>query len=245
MPIQTRAVVLAGFGLLGLLGLTVHPILGQQPDTQVQRTAADAGQPARSAAVAMAPAVIAGIDMERVINEYDRYKESSEKFKAEAMQKQKELELLLAEAKGYAEKRDSFGVGTPDYQKFSDLLADTQAKFEAQKQKIAADFTIRESNAVAEIYNDIRYVVDFIAKKRGVTFVVQIGSNDKINGENPNDVMAAVARNVVWNDPTADITDQVVTTLNAYHKQRKAQGQQGGAAPAAGTPATAPAAGGN
>lgn len=245
MPIQTRAVVLAGFGLLGLLGLTVHPILGQQPDTQVQRTAADAGQPARSAAVAMAPAVIAGIDMERVINEYDRYKESSEKFKAEAMQKQKELELLLAEAKGYAEKRDSFGVGTPDYQKFSDLLADTQAKFEAQKQKIAADFTIRESNAVAEIYNDIRYVVDFIAKKRGVTFVVQIGSNDKINGENPNDVMAAVARNVVWNDPTADITDQVVTTLNAYHKQRKAQGQQGSAAPAAGTPSAAPAAGGN
>ncbi|MEW4567284.1 OmpH family outer membrane protein [Tautonia sp. JC769] len=246
MPIQTRAVALVG---LGLLGLTPCPSLAQQPaDPQVQRTTADAGQPARSAAVAMAPAVIAGIDMERVINEYDRYKESSEKFKAEAMQKQKELELLLAEAKGYAEKRDSFGVGTPDYQKFSDLLADTQAKFEAQKQKIAADFTIRESNAVAEIYNDIRYVVDFIAKKRGVTFVVQIGSNDKINGENPNDVMAAVARNVVWNDPTADITDQVVSTLNAYHQQRKSQSPQGGAAspaPAPATPASAPAAGGN
>ena len=246
MPIPTRSIAVLGLGLLGVFGLAARPISGQQTDSQVQRTTTDTGQAARAAATAMAPAVIAGIDMERVINEYDRYKESSEKFKAEALQKQKELEVLLAEAKGYAEKRDSFGVGTPDYQKFSDLLADTQAKFEAQKQKIAADFTIRESNAVAEIYNDIRYIVDFIAKQKGVTFVVQIGSNEKVTGENPNDVMAAVARNVVWNDPSADITDQVITTLNAFHQKRKAQqGTAPAASPAAPATHPAPAAGGN
>jgi Skp family chaperone for outer membrane proteins len=246
MPISTRAAAIMGLGLVGMLGLAARPALSQQTaDPQVQRSnagTAGAGQAARGAAATLAPAVIAGIDMERVINEYDRYKESSETFKAEAMQKQKDLEVLLAEAKSLAERRDSFGVGTPDYQKYSDMLVDAQAKFEAQKNKIASDFTLRESNAVAEIYNDIRHIVDYIAKKKGVTFVVQVGPNTNITGENPNDVMAAVARNVVWNDPSADITGEVVATLNAYHARRKAQGGAPAAAPAS-TPAAAPAAG--
>ncbi|RUL89746.1 OmpH family outer membrane protein [Tautonia sociabilis] len=243
MPIPSRAAALVGLGLVGMLGLAARPMLGQQADSKVQRT--DAGQPARATAATLAPAVIAGVDMERIINEYDRYKESSEKFKAEALQKQKELEVMLAEAKRLAEQRDQFGVGTPDYQKYSDLLADAQAKFEAQKQKVAADFTIRESNAVAEIYNDIRYVVDYMAKQKGISFVIQIGNNEKVSGENPNDVMAAVARNVVYHDPSADITDQVIATLNAFHSRRKAQQ---GAAPApapAAAPAQPPAGGGN
>lgn len=246
MPISTRAAAIMGLGLVGMLGLAARPAVAQTADPQVQRSNAGTGQAARGAAATLSPAIIAGIDMERVINEYDRYKESSETFKAEAMQKQKDLEVLLAQAKQLAEQRDQFGVGTPDYQKFSDDLADAQAKFEAQKQKIASDFTIRESNAVAEIYNDIRYIVDYIAKKKGVTFVVQVGPNNNITGENPNDVMAAVARNVVYHDPSADITDEVISTLNAYHGRRKAQ--QGGAPPAApAAPATGatPPAGGN
>ncbi|QDV37292.1 OmpH family outer membrane protein [Tautonia plasticadhaerens] len=249
MPISIRAAAIMGLGLVGTLGLAARPTVAQNADPQVQRSnagTAGAGQAARGAAATLAPAVIAGIDMERVINEYDRYKESSETFKSEAMKKQKDLEVLLAEAKQLAEQRDQFGVGTPDYQKFSDQLADAQAKFEAQKNKISQDFTIRESNAVAEIYNDIRYIVDYIAKKKGVTFVVQVGPNNNITGENPNDVMAAVARNVVYHDPAAEITDEVITTLNAYHGRRKSQQ---GSAPAPAAPATgsapAPAAGGN
>ena len=69
-----------------------------------------------------------------------------------------------------------------------------------------------------------------MAKKKGITFVVQVGSNDKITGEDPNTVMAAVARNVVYHDPSADITDEVIATLNAMYEKRKAQ--QGGAAAA-------------
>lgn len=186
----------------------------------------------------MAPAVIAAINMQKVLSEYNRYKESSEKFEADSMQKRKELELLLAEARDHAEKRESFGVGTPDYQAFSDKLADTQAKFEAQKQKIAADFAIRESNAVAEIYNDVRYIVEYISKQKNISLVMQVGSSDKLTGENPDLVMSTVLQPVVYHDPSIDITDQVISTLNAFHERRKAQ--QGGAAPSA-APATAPA----
>ena len=238
MPISNRAVTTAGLGLAAMLGLAVSSAFGQQADPQVQRSNAGNGAGAsagRAAATAMSPAVIAAVDMEKVINEYDRYKESSETFKAEAMKKQTELEALLQEAKAFAEKRDQFAAGTPDYQKYSDSLTDTQAKFEAQKQKIAAEFTLRESNAVAEIYNDIRYVIGHIAKNKGITFVVQVGPNENISGSNPDEVMAAVARNVVYHDPSADITDTVITTLNSMHKQR------GGQVPAAPNPAAAPA----
>ena len=234
MPSSNRTVAALG---LGLMALIAQPTLAQQADPGVQRT--DAAQAQRAAA--MAPAVIAAIDMERVINAYDRYKESSEKFKAEVLQKQKELALMLEDAKKYAEQRNTMKPGTPDYQKYSDLLTETQAQYEAERKKIAESFTIRESNAVADIYNDIRWVVKWLAEKKGVTFVVQIGSNDQITGENPDAVMAAVARNVVYHDPSADITDEVIDALNRSHAQRKAK-QNGGSTAA---PAAAPASGGN
>ncbi len=221
MPISTRAAFGLGISLAGLVALAVQTTSGQS-DGQVQR--ADTKQQAGAAqAKSLGPVVIASVDMERIIQEYEKYKDSSETFKMDATKKQGELAALLNEAKTAAEKRDQYKIGTPDYQTYNDRVAELQAQYNAQKDKITNDFMQKESNAIAAIYNDIRYITEWYSKNNGITYVIQVGKSEAITGDDPNTVMAAMARNVVYYSPSTDITSEILSVLNTYYQKQKAQ----------------------
>ncbi len=224
MKMTTRAAAAVGIGLaLALVvGLITRSSTAQQTDRAVQRT--DTGQTANGTSTNS----MAVLNLEQVINQYDRYNESSDRFKAEAQKKQAELNLMLEEVKRIAEEQSAMKVGTPDFQRLSDQFTDAKARYEAEQQKAYSDLSIRESSTVAEIYNDIRYVVDWLAKRRGLSMVIQAGSNDRITGEDPDSVAVAVSRNVIWHDAQIDITNDVIDVLNRMYTQAK----QGNANPA-------------
>ncbi|CAN5862469.1 hypothetical protein BH23PLA1_BH23PLA1_23240 [soil metagenome] len=238
MPISIRAALAMGLSLAGLAALAVSTTQGQS-DGQVQRADTNA-QAGAAQPKGIGNASVASIDMERIIQEYEKYKESSETFKNEAGKKQQELMGLLTEAKTAAEKRDQYKIGTPDYQTYNDRVAELQAQYNAQKDKVTNDFMQKESNAIAAIYNDIRYITEWYAKNNGITFVIQVGKSEAISGDDPNTVMAAMARNVVYYHPSTDITTEILAVLNNYYQKQKAQAGGTGA-----TPAAAPANGGN
>lgn len=245
MRTSARLMFAATVGLAGMVGLAARPILAQV-DAKVQKAATPAnGNATRpTAPPAVGPAVIGSIDMERVIQEYEKYKESSDKFKSAALKKQTELQTMLQEAKNVAEQRDRYKPGTPDFSKYNDKLTELQVKLNAEKEKISQNFQMEESSAVADIYNDIRKMTEAVAKNKNMTFVVQVGRNEPLTGENPNDVMAALSRNIVYYNPASDVTNDVVYALNYYYKKSKeANGTPQPAAPkAAAQPAAQPAA---
>jgi Skp family chaperone for outer membrane proteins len=247
MRTTTRILIAGSLGLGALAGFVARPSLGQN-DPKVQKTAtsAPAGTAARPAAP-VTPAVIGSIDMERAIQEYQRYKDSSAKFQSESMNGQKELQNMLAEAKSVAEMREKYKIGTPDYNKFNDKLAEIEAKFQAEKQKMSTQFAQAEAGAVAEIFNDIRQMCEAVAKNKNMNFVVQVGKNEALTGENPDQVMATLSRNVVYYNPASDITNDVIYALNYYYKKKKESAGTAtpapAPAPAGAAPAAAPAAG--
>lgn len=214
MTISTRASLAVGLCLIGLVSV-VAPTLGQQ-DGAVRPT-----NNTQAAAAPGKPAVFGAIDLEKVIQDYQKYKDSSEKFKAEATKKKAELEAMAAEGRDAAEKMSQMKPGTPDYQKWNDKVTEIKAKLEANREQIAADFTLRESEAVATIYNDIRQMTAAVAQQRKMNFVVQVSNNEPVAGTDPNAVMAAMARNVVYYDPSADITADVTKWLNHYYEKSK------------------------
>jgi Skp family chaperone for outer membrane proteins len=234
MRTSTRALIVAGLGLSAMVGFVAHPTLGQT-DKDVKRSAAppsNNGTGARPAAPTLAPAVVGSLDLERAMYEYEKFKESSAKFQAETLKSQADLTNMLTEAKGYADQAERFKPGTPEYQRLSDKMSEIKAKLAAEKEKLQAQFALKESSTVADIYNDVRRMTEAVAKQKGMSFIVQVGKAEQLTGENPQEVMAAIARNVVYYNPSTDITNDVIYALNYYWKKGKE---------ANGTPAAAPA----
>jgi Skp family chaperone for outer membrane proteins len=233
MPLRSRATLAVGLGLAGWVALA-GPASGQQPDRDVRRTT---GQQAATAAMpAVTPATIGTIDLDKVFREYDKVKVSSDRFKQEALKKQGELGQIASEAKTAADKMSQMKPGTPDYQQWNKKVTELKATIEATREQVQQDLTFRESEALAEIYKDIRLMTAAVARKRGMTYVVKT-SDEPVSGSDPNSVMSAMARTVVYSDPAADISKEVVTYLN--YNYQKANNPTAAGAPAAATPKAA------
>ncbi len=76
-------------------------------------------------------------------------------------------------------------------------------------------------------------MVGWIAQYKKMTYVVQV-SNEPVSGSNPNSVMAAMAKTVVYADARNDITKDVVYNLN-----KRVQGRPAASAPKAAGPGAA------
>ncbi len=233
-----RAVGFLGLGAVGLAVLGT-PALGQQE-----------GAAAKAAAAAVTPMPtnvhIGSIDMDRVFKDYKRVKNESERLKTEALAKQGELQKLMNQLRQLATELDALAPGSKDFKEKQTEATKLKAELEAEREQAQGEFARREAEALATIYKEVQMITAAVAKQRGFTFVVKV-SNESVTGNDPNSVMAAMARSVVYYDPSTDLTTTVVGYLNQRYDA--AVGAQGGAAttgstaaPATGDAATKPAA---
>ena len=236
MTISSRVALAAGLSFVGLAGL-VAPTLGQQADRAVQKVATAAGTgsaPAPAAAPAakpIGPAVIASVDIEAVFKDYEKVKVTSEAFKAEMMLKQSEIGKIANEGKQAAEMIAKFTPGSPDFKKLEERIARLKADLQIKQEQAQNDLVQKEADSLAGLYKDISGMVGRVAASKHLTYVVKI-SNEPIESTDPNSVMAAMARTVVYADPSTNITPEVIYWLNHYYKASVAAQPGAAAAPA-------------
>ena len=193
-----------------------------------------------------APAVIGTIDIDQVLKNYDKAKALDEKLKAEVMAAQSKLSKLMEEGRSLAEQLQRLKPGTPDFQKLSDQLSEIKAKLEAGKESEQAKMEQRVSESMTSILEDIKKITSQVARKHSMTYVVRI-SKAPVGGSDQRAVGMSMAEPVVYSDPMADVSDEVIQYLNYFYKA------SGGVAPSlvntagsakadpAATPASAPA----
>jgi Skp family chaperone for outer membrane proteins len=100
-----------------------------------------------------------------------------------------------------------------------------------------------EAVTLAGLYREIQAMTARVAVWRGMNYVVKV-SNEPVTASEPNAVMAAMSRTVVFSDPRNDITPQVVQFLNQeYRKTAGAQARPAAAPASAAQPASTPARG--
>jgi outer membrane protein len=208
MVVSSRAVVAVAVGL----GLAVGPALGQQQDNAVRKTTSQSSAPKPPA-----PAVFGTVDIDAVFKGYDKVKASSDEFKAAALARKQELMKLLNEAQQENEMLSKLTPGSVDAKKHEDKLTALKAQHEANREQAEREFALREAEALATLYKEIQQMVGAVAKTRGMTYVIKV-SNEPISGSNPNSVMAAMAKTVVYADARNDITNDVVFWLNRNYK---------------------------
>ncbi len=236
---STRAALAIGLGLVGVAGL-VGQSVGQDP--AVSRTN---GTAATTKAAAAPPSGLIGtIDMDFVLKNYDKFKYIIEAENAEAYSRQNDLMKIANEGRSEAEKLAKLAPGSLDEKKIKDKLTSLKAQLEAGREQAQAEFSQKEVDALATVYNDMQAMAAGVAKVRGMTYVMKY-SNSPARPIDPKSVEGALSRSMLYADPRMDITPDVVRWLNIRYKESGGPQPKGlplpGTPGAAGAPGAAPA----
>lgn len=233
MPTSSRAIW--ALGLFGVTGLVASSTAQTGAGQAAPNTAAPTG-------THPTPAIVASVDLDAVFKGYAKVKDSSDLLKTDALNKQNELMKISLEMKKLTEKMQQFQPGSSDQKKLEVEFTKYKAQLEAEREQAQHDFAQREAEALGGLYKEVQTMVSRVAAKYGYTHVIK-SSNEPITGSDPNSVMAAMARSVIYADPSTDITQIVLFNLNKSYEMQKDQTKN--SPPAAGAQprrtATAPA----
>ena len=234
---STRAALAIGLGLVGVAAL-VGQSVGQ--DAQVRQTNGTAA-PVSAKAAAPAAGLIGTIDMDFVLKNYDKFKYIIETENAEAYNRQNDLMKIANEARSESEKLAKLAPGSLDEKKIQDKMTSLKAQFEAGREQAQAEFSRKEVDALAAVYNDMQAMAAGVAKQRGMSFVMKY-SNTPAKATDPKSVEGALSRSILYADSRTDITPDVVKWLNYRYKESGGPQPKGLPMPgAAGTQGAAPA----
>ena len=227
MPKSTRIVAVAGLALAGLAALVARQATGQ--DREVQRTASSAPAPA---AKFTAP-IIGCIDISAVLEGYKKVEFLQQQTQTEALQLKAELDRLMSQGQQTMQEMEKLTPSSEEFRAAETKVIELRAKIEAGKEQAQRDIAMKQAQAYETVYKEIQQVVKGLAERNGLTYVVQI-SNDPVTSENPDSVLAALSRTIVYSDRSApDLTQSVINYLNSnYEKTNPAAAATPGPAPA-------------
>jgi Skp family chaperone for outer membrane proteins len=248
MGVSPRKILAIGLSLAGVVYL-VAPSQGQAPaknDPRVQAAngTANGNRPPGTPA-APTPTVLGSIDLDFVFKNYDKVKHATKELGTQFQIRKGELMKLDNEARQEVEMLQKLQPGTDGYRKSENKITELKAKMEAGREQAEREMTLRQAETMATLYKEISAYAQWVAKQRRITHVMTVSTTPP-SGSDPNSVLAAVNRPLIYADPTNDITKDVVYWLNKrYHElaspsaetkpaaARQPQGSgTGGAAPA-------------
>jgi outer membrane protein len=211
MGVSPRKLSAIGLSLAGFIYM-VAPSQGQAPkaDPRVQGTANTTTAGARPAGslTPATPTVVGTVDLDYVFKNYEKVKKG-------------ELMKYDQEAQQVVEMMKKLNPTSEDYHKQENKLTELKAKMEASKEQAEREITLRQAETMATLYKEVQAYAKWVAQRRGITHVMT-STNTPPTGSDPNTVLAAVNRPVIFSDPANDITNDVVYYLNqSYQKLGK------------------------
>lgn len=220
MGVSPRKLSAIGLSLAGFMYM-VAPSQGQAPkaDPRVQGTAnttPTAGRPTGSLTPAT-PTVVGTIDLDYVFKNYEKVKAANKELGAAIQVRKGELMKYDDEARQVVEMMKKLQPTSEDYHKYENKLTELKAKMEASKEQAERDITLRQAETMATLYKEVQAYAKWVAQRRGITHVMTSTSTPP-SGSDPNSVLAAVNRPVIFSDPANDITNDVVYYLNKTYQ---------------------------
>lgn len=125
------------------------------------------------------------------------------------------MELTMAklesEAKAAGKKEErlkDLTIGSPEYKTLEEELVKTKANLQAEIAMQRKDYTQRQGQAYYETYQEIMKDVEKISKSQRLSVVLNV-SKQEINAEDPNEVVRAISKGVLWFDESTDLTPEL------------------------------------
>ncbi|MBI1311503.1 OmpH family outer membrane protein [bacterium] len=162
------------------------------------------------------------IDMAKVFQQYEKFKDLNEGLNAEAKARAEQRKNIAEEAKKIAEEIKAFKPGTPQYIELEAKFAQLQSQFAAQEKLDGVNYNRKQAEVFEKTYVEVSNVVSIYAKHFGFTVVIRFNS-EPLDTEDPSKLASGLNKLVVFHRPQDDITEAVVEYLNRqYGKTRTA-----------------------
>ena len=162
------------------------------------------------------------IDMAHLFTKYDKFTDMRDQLKGEIQAKEDLIKGEAEKLKGMVEQLKTFAPGSEEVVALEKKITSAQAKIEAEKQTAKRELFRQESQIYQAVYGEVTEAVALYAKHYHYTLILRFTREEQV-GNDPQKVMQALQRQVVYNQAEDDITDKVLAYLNKeYGKVRQA-----------------------
>jgi Skp family chaperone for outer membrane proteins len=210
-----------------ILTAAVSLTLGLAPLAHAQAPAA-AGAPnaaqapaggAAPTAGAATPMRIGAVDIEKIFDGYEKTRFLKKQLETEMVARNAELTKLRSGLTALGQELQGLDPNGNDFRTKEAEATKLNAELTASMQQAKADFSRKQAEALATIYKDVQSMSDLVMQHYGFQMVVKV-SNTPPSASDPNSVMEAMANSILCHSPSIDITNVVLTNLNAQYKKQ-------------------------
>jgi len=174
---------------------------------------------------------IAMLDVSYVFKNHTGFKARTASMQAEvdqARDRMKKEEETLRTMLTDLQDPEKYKPGSQEYKQLEEIVARRRADLEVQLRLQNKEFAVKESGIYHAVYQEIEQEVGYFAAQSGITAVLRF-NGDPVEGENPNEVLRNVNKQVIWFAQGLDITPDILERLN-----RKWNGTRGTQTPEVG-----------
>lgn len=170
-----------------------------------------AGQPA---ARAVAPVVL--LDINAVFKGYRKMQDEMNRMKGDVERAEQFVKQERDAIRSQAEKLQDFRKGTAEYKALEEELTKRQADLSFKVQMQKKEFLEKEAQIFFTIYQEVQQEVAYYASATGVSMVLR-STGAQADIQNPQEVLAFINRDIVWNAQQLDITNYILERLNSRY----------------------------
>lgn len=174
-----------------------------------------AQQPAAGGgAAAPARPTIALVDVGFILKNHPTMKTEIERIEADMKKADEEFAAKRdAIIKQMENMRQQFTEGTPDYEKQEKMIAEADTNFRLELVKKRKEFDEARAGVIFKIYNDLNLLIKYYCETTGATLVMRV-TRETMDPKKPETVQMVLSQDVLYFQPSADITDWVLQGLN-------------------------------
>jgi RNA polymerase sigma factor (sigma-70 family) len=160
-----------------------------------------------------AGAVIGSIDMDAVFKRWVQVGRSQKAQKAALDAARKRLAKLQADAESGRARMQRLGPDSAEYRAAEDRLTALKGRIESEREAAQRDYERLQARELARLLEEIQQVIATVAGDKSLDYVVKVEGKLQADAD-PNEVLSASKRSVLYANPRNDITEEVVRELN-------------------------------
>lgn len=162
------------------------------------------------------------IDMAFLFTNYQKFIDMREELKGEIEAKEAGIKADVERLKAMVEQLKTFNAGSDQAIEFEKKITSAQAKIEADKQTAKRELGRQESKIYQAVYGEVTDAVALYAQHYHYTLILRFTREEQV-GDEPQKVMQALQRQVIYNRPEDDITQKVLAYLNKEYEKKVRQ----------------------
>lgn len=175
------------------------------------------------------PAKIGLIDMAKVFQDYQKFKDLRENLKTKIEASDAKAKQLATAVTNIQNQMKDIKPGSPQYGQYEKALLSARGDFEAFRAGEQRDLMRQESAIYKQIYVEVTEAVRLYANVKKYSLVLRFSPKGAEESETPQQIVDSMNRQVVYHRPDDDITQNVLGYLNRQY-------QKTASAPRTGTP---------